>query len=164
MATSSVCYRSLTQGYWCIRLLFLLQRMMSIVPGDSTLVQQIDRSTVSISVESCMIMRYQVLFFSMRLQGGYCQTLTYAVMRLAVKAAAMRLGVDPSKFSLHSLRIGGACALRAAGAPLSMILFMGRWKSAPACLSYQVVGVNHCGRGVVANAGHPIGGIFEHLH
>ena len=28
------------------------------------------------------------------------------------------------------------------GPTLSMILFMGRWKSAPACLSYQVVGVN----------------------
>ena len=65
-------------------------------------------------------------FFSMRLPGGHRQIRTYAVMRLAVKAAAMRLGVDPSKFSLHSLRIGGACALRAAGAPLSMILFMGR--------------------------------------
>ena len=67
-------------------------------------------------------------------------------MRLAVKAAAIRLGVDPAKFSLHSLRIGGACALRAAGAPLSMILFMGRWKSAPACLSYQVVGVHEYDR------------------
>jgi len=85
-------------------------------------------------------------FFSMRTSGGSRQVLTYAVMRQAVKAAAIRLGVDPTKFSLHSLRIGGACALRAAGAPLSMILFMGRWKSAPACLSYQVVGVNEYDR------------------
>ena len=69
-------------------------------------------------------------------------------MRQAVKAGAMRLGVDPTKFSFHSLRIGGMCALRAAGAPLSMILFMGRWKSAPACLSYQVVGVNENDRAV----------------
>ena len=36
--------------------------------------------------------------------------------------------------------------VRAAGAPMSMILFMGRWKSAPACLSYQVVGVNEYDR------------------
>ena len=78
----------------------------------------------------------------MRTPGGNRQVLTYAVMRQAVKAAAIR----PMKFSLHSLRIGGACALRAAGAPLSMILFMGRWKSAPACLSYQVVGVNEYDR------------------
>ena len=85
-------------------------------------------------------------FFSWREASGQRQVLTYAVMRQAVKAAALRLGVDHAKFSLHSLRIGGACALRAAGAPLSMILFMGRWKSAPACLSYQVVGVSEYDR------------------
>jgi hypothetical protein len=68
------------------------------------------------------------------------------VTRHTVKAAALRLRVDPAKFCLHSLRIGGACALRAAGAPVSMILFIGRWKSAPACLSYQVVGVSEYDR------------------
>jgi hypothetical protein len=74
-----------------------------------------------------MTMRYpSTLFFSWREASGQRQVLTYAVMRQAVKAAALRLGVDPVKFSLHSLRIGGACALRAAGAPLSTILFMGR--------------------------------------
>ena len=36
--------------------------------------------------------------------------------------------------------------MRAVGAPLSMILFMGRWKSVPACLSYQVVGVHEYDR------------------
>ena len=75
------------------------------------------------------------------LSRGVRQVLTYAVIRRAVKAGAMRLGVDPTMFSLHSLRIGGACALRAA-----MTLFMGRWKSAPACLSYQEVGVNEYDR------------------
>ena len=85
-------------------------------------------------------------FFSMRNESGTREILTYAVMRQAVKASALRQGLIPSKFSLHSLRIGGACALRAAGAPLSMILFMGRWKSPPACLSYQVVGVNEYDR------------------
>ena len=29
---------------------------------------------------------------------------------------------------------------------MSMILFMGRWKSAPACLSYQFAGVNEYDR------------------
>ena len=75
-------------------------------------------------------------FFSMWSPSGARQILTYAVIRRAVKARAMRLGMDPTKFSLHSLRIGGACVLRAAGAPLVMILFMERGKSAPACLSY----------------------------
>jgi len=85
-------------------------------------------------------------FFSTRMATGSRSVLTYAVMRRAIKAAAIRQGVDPTMFSLHSLRIGGACALRAAGAPLSMILFMGRWKSLPACLSYQVVSVNEYDR------------------
>ena len=49
-------------------------------------------------------------FFSWREASGQRQVLTYAVMRQAVKAAALRLGVDHAKFSLHSLRIGGACA------------------------------------------------------
>ena len=44
-------------------------------------------------------------FFSMRSTSSYPQVLTYAVMRQAVKAAAIRLGVDPRMFSLHSLRI-----------------------------------------------------------
>ena len=56
-------------------------------------------------------------FFSMRSPSGVRQVLTYAVMRRAVKAGAMQLGVDPTKFSLHSLRIGGACALRRRGHP-----------------------------------------------
>ena len=47
-------------------------------------------------------------FFSMRTSGGSRQVLTYAV-----KAAAIHLGVAPTKFSLHSLRIDGAFALRA---------------------------------------------------
>ena len=51
--------------------------------------------------------------------------------------------MDPSKFSLHSLRIGGGGVCVAGGrAPLSMILFMGRWKS----LSYQVVDVHEYDR------------------
>jgi len=64
-------------------------------------------------------------FFSWPEASGQRQVLTYAVIKLqhqAVKAAALRLGVDPAKFNSHSLRIGGACAFWAAGVPLSMIL------------------------------------------
>ena len=39
----------------------------------------------------------------MRISGGSRQVVTYAVMRQAVKAVAIRLGVDPTKFSLHSV-------------------------------------------------------------
>ena len=66
---------------------------------------------------------------------GSCMTMrcrpddrSTSMLRQAVKAEAIRLGVDPTMFNLHSLRIGGAYALRATGAPMSMILFMGRWK------------------------------------
>jgi hypothetical protein len=38
-------------------------------------------------------------------------------------------GFDPEKFSTHSLRIGGATALAAAGVPDSTIQTLGRWKS-----------------------------------
>jgi hypothetical protein len=57
--------------------------------------------------------------------------LSYSNVRVAMKACVVRLGLDPIHYSTHSLRIGGACALRAAGAPDSMIMFMGRWKTLP---------------------------------
>ena len=57
-------------------------------------------------------------FFSMRSLSGVRQVLTYAVMRRAVKAGAMRLGVDPTKFSLHSLRIGGGVCVTGGGGTL----------------------------------------------
>ena len=86
-------------------------------------------------------------FLSMRTSGGSRQVLTYAVMHQAVKAAAIHLGVAPTKFSLHSLRIGGACALQAAGEMEALgKLVTENLKSAPACLSYQVVGVNEYDR------------------
>ena len=53
-------------------------------------------------------------FFSWLEASGQRQVLTYAVMRQAVKAAALRLGVDAAKFTLRSLLIGSACVLRAA--------------------------------------------------
>ena len=39
------------------------------------------------------------------------------------------VGEDPSEFSTHSLRIGGATALFAAGATETVIRTMGRWSS-----------------------------------
>ena len=42
---------------------------------------------------------------------------------------AVYFHLDPARFSTHSLRIGGASALAAAGVPDYVILDMGRWKS-----------------------------------
>jgi hypothetical protein len=82
-------------------------------------------------------------FFSWPEASGQRQVLTYAVIKLqhqAVKAAALRLGVDPAKFNSHSLRIGGACAFWAAGVPLSMILVE---VSTPGVLSIADVELSH---------------------
>jgi hypothetical protein len=61
---------------------------------------------------------------------------TYRV-RDAVKRGALAFGFSTDNYGCHSLRIGGACALRAAGASESMIQLYGRWQSEPSCLGYQ---------------------------
>lgn len=47
----------------------------------------------------------------------------------AVKHAASRLGLKPELYASHSLRIGGASALAAAGMRDSEIMVLGRWTS-----------------------------------
>lgn len=46
-----------------------------------------------------------------------------------VKALVVSIGEDPTQFGAHSLRIGGATALFAAGAEPHIIRTMGRWSS-----------------------------------
>ena len=46
-----------------------------------------------------------------------------------VRAMMQRIGEDPMEFGTHSLRIGGATALYAAGATPMVIRTMGRWSS-----------------------------------
>ena len=55
--------------------------------------------------------------------------LSYSVFQDAIKTVAFRLGLDPSRFSTHSCRIGGASLLAAAGMQDYMIQIIGRWKS-----------------------------------
>lgn len=50
-------------------------------------------------------------------------------LRLWIQAAMLDFGEDPKHFGLHSLRIGGATALFAAGADPLVIRTMGRWSS-----------------------------------
>ena len=47
---------------------------------------------------------------------------------------AVRLHLDPKRFKLHGLRIGGATTLAILGFPAHVIKTIGRWKS----LSYQL--------------------------
>ena len=46
-----------------------------------------------------------------------------------IQIAAEEVGVDPSRYAVHSLRIGGACALLLAGFSIELIQRWGRWKS-----------------------------------
>ncbi len=74
---------------------------------------------------------------SFRSQNGHVCCLKYHDIAQAVKLAAQCQGFNPKNFSTHSLRVGGACLLRAGSAPDSMIQLLGRWKSLTTCLGYQ---------------------------
>ena len=56
-------------------------------------------------------------------------TLSYDTFTKAVKSVARSFGLDPTRFSSHSLRIGGASALAAANVPDYVIQKLGRWTS-----------------------------------
>jgi len=64
-------------------------------------------------------------FFSYR----QCWRLTYSVFNESHKKIARSLGIDPTNFSTHSSRIGGACTLACAGFPDSFIMLYGGWSS-----------------------------------
>ena len=61
--------------------------------------------------------------------GGERRALTTTVVRNQVKALMASVGQNPEHFGAHSLRIGGATALFAAGADPTIIRTMGRWSS-----------------------------------
>ena len=64
-------------------------------------------------------------FFSYR--GEW--TLSYDVLSKAIKKVATDMGLDARRYRPHSLRIGGASMLAAAGLPDYVIQKQGRWKS-----------------------------------
>ena len=57
------------------------------------------------------------------------QPLLYKQLLAAVKALATAASLEPQNYGTHSLRIGGASALLAAGAPENVIQAMGRWST-----------------------------------
>ena len=56
-------------------------------------------------------------------------TLKPRYFNLCLKQLAVAMGLDPRRISSHSLRIGGAAALAAAGMPDYVIMNMGLWRS-----------------------------------
>ena len=55
--------------------------------------------------------------------------LGYAALSKVIKLVAKELGLDPARYRTHSLRIGGASMMAAAGRPDYEIQKQGRWKS-----------------------------------
>ena len=55
--------------------------------------------------------------------------LSYSTFQKAIKSVASSLGLDHTRYSTHSLRIGGASVMAAAGLPDYVIQLIGRWKS-----------------------------------
>ena len=64
-------------------------------------------------------------FFSY--QGQW--SLSYDTFSKAIKKVAKEMGLDPDRYRTHSLRIGGASMMAAAGRPDYEIQKQGRWKS-----------------------------------
>ena len=64
-------------------------------------------------------------FFSY--QGQW--TLSYDTLSKAIKKVARDMGLDSNRYRTHSLRIGGASMMAAAGRPDYEIQKQGRWKS-----------------------------------
>ena len=62
-----------------------------------------------------------------RADGRRC--VTAAAVSDAVKAAAKAIGLDPSRFASHSLRIGGATRLVSLGVPFPLVKLRGGWAS-----------------------------------
>jgi hypothetical protein len=60
---------------------------------------------------------------------GLKWTLKPRYFNLCLKQLAVLYNLDPARISSHSLRIGGASALAAAGVPDYLIMDMGRWRS-----------------------------------
>jgi hypothetical protein len=54
---------------------------------------------------------------------------TPAAMRRSIKRTVASIGLDPSRYSGHSLRAGGATDMFARGLPYYVIKRMGRWRS-----------------------------------
>ena len=73
--------------------------------------------------------RNGVIDFTRPMTGDY--------LRKLIKLAVASIGLDPSKFSGHSLRSGGATDLFEARVPYHIIKKMGRWKSDAAMRYYR---------------------------
>ncbi len=82
-------------------------------------------------------------FFLSRRSGnsGSMIALKYRQVSEAVKKCAARFGFSADNYGTHSLRVGGACTLRAGGASDSMLKLLGRWQCLKSALGYTESGM-----------------------
>lgn len=86
------------------------------------------------AAETCLIVRKRWLDSGRRLGPFLTSISTSSTIKKSevtktIKQAARTQGADPNDYSTHSMRIGGACALLAAGKSETVIRLMGRWSS-----------------------------------
>ena len=62
-------------------------------------------------------------------RAGHSVPLTYRFYVSVIKELCVRTGLDPTRYSTHSLQRGGATFLRLCGAPIKVITERGDWKS-----------------------------------
>ncbi|KAE9031060.1 hypothetical protein PR002_g9735 [Phytophthora rubi] len=86
------------------------------------------------AAEACLRVRHQWQAAGKQL-GIYLSSVSSATairkseVSIFLKEAAKRLQLNPDDYATHSIRIGGACALLAAGKSELVIRLMGRWAS-----------------------------------
>jgi integrase len=101
------------------------------------------RSAVKLMIQWFCIMKLwdrpgAHIFPSRRGKGWlWDRTLSTDWLRDVIKKGVASIGLDPVKFSGHSLRAGGATDLFVARVPYFLIKKMGRWESDAAMLYYR---------------------------
>ena len=86
--------------------------------------------------------RHPLAFLFPAIRRGFlvlAQPASASSLRLLVKAVVVTAGLDPSMFSGHSLRAGGATDLFASRVPYYTIKKMGRWRSETALIYFRSV-------------------------
>jgi hypothetical protein len=80
-------------------------------------------------------------------------------LRHRIKEAVAQLGLDPKRYSGHSMRAGGATDLFVARVPYFIIKRMGRWTSDAAMVYYRAEeDVRHSVRGAFSKMARARGG------
>ena len=110
----------------CKKLRYRGAKTVPVVLRDGTVLQPVTELARLFAVDAVSAEELAATPLFRREDGS---AFTTAFVRGLVKLCMHRVGRDPAMFGAHSLRIGGASALLAAGIPPAAIQVMGRWDS-----------------------------------